>query len=349
MNGNRQWSFHKIRSNVTDGSLSRWVDVISPVIPGLALCTGLAAVTAIIHLVTLHFVGSSSLLLIAILVGCVTGNIWRLPATFTTGVRFCASPLLKAGVALLGLSISLSAIAQLGWQALIVIAVVVAGGFSAAVLGGKLLGLAPSQSLLIGAGCSICGASAIAATYSVLGSKRHHESATAIAVITVFGTIMIALAPTMVTGWDPTAAGLFIGATTHEVSQTVAAGSIAGAAILPIAVATKLGRVLLLAPAVIIIGVIQGGTHRNYRRLVPGFLVVFIILVLCRSVMHIPEPVIDAVDILRTVIFSLAMVAQGLHVTWPTVRHSGLRPVILGLLVTAVVIALGWGGAWLLA
>lgn len=347
MNGNSEW-FAREKHNQRTSSVGtkKWITKVSLLLPGVLLCAGLAIVTAGTHALVLSILGGSSLLLIAIVVGCIAANVWQPSRRMFPGVQMCGSQLLKIGVALLGLSIPFSAITSLGWQSLTIIATVVIGGFSTALVCGKLLRLSHSQSLLIGAGCSICGASAIAATYAVLGTKRQHECATAIAVITVFGTIMIVLAPAIVSGWEATPAGLLIGATTHEVSQTVAAGSIVGDTVLPIAVAAKLGRVLLLAPVVVLIGFTQRGHHTTGRHLVPGFLACFIILVLCRSLLPIPESVLSVTDTARTIIFCLAMIAQGLQVTWPTVRRAGARPVVLGVTASAAVVTIAWFGVW---
>ncbi|MCS4536271.1 YeiH family protein [Corynebacterium sp. HS2168-gen11] len=318
-------------------------------LPGLGVCAIGAAVAYGLNIISEHILHMSSLLLIALIIGVAVGNFITFSSRVRIGVQYASGPLLKAGVALLGFSIIFSDILTLGVGTLVVLAVVVGVGLISSVLFGKLLRLSTSQALLIGAGCSICGASAIAAAHAVLPEKREHEFATAIAVISVLGTIMIGLGPIMISGMEPHTSGIILGASIHEVGQVVAAGGIAGAAILPIAVTAKLGRVILLAPVMMLLAkfVATRDTTTTRVRILPTFVVMFLVFVALRSLVPIPTSVLQVIDLSKTVLFTMAMFGLGTGVTIAALRRSGLKPFLHGLLVTLVVIVTAISGAFI--
>ena len=316
--------------------------------PGIALCVAGAAVSFALDRVLAGKLGFSSVLLIAIILGIAVGN-FR-PWGSSPGVRFTAMRVLKFGVVLLGLALPAASIIALGWKALAVIFVVVAAGFAASGILWRVMGLTREEGLLIGAGCSICGAAAIAAVSGVVPQKRQHEIVTAIAVVAVLGTSMIAIAPMIIdaAGFHAQAAGIFIGASTHEVSQVVAAGGIAGAAVLPVAVSVKLGRVLMLAPIMAILSAVERKNHDGSSKLpplVPPFVAGFIALVLVRTFMPLPDWVISGSDMLRTWLFAASMFAQGMGVTFATIKAAGHKPFVFGLVVSIVVVGASYAGA----
>lgn len=319
-------------------------------LPGIAACT-IGATLAFLFDAALHqLTGFSSVMLVAIALGMLVGNIRPLPATTNEGVRYTATSVLKFGVALLGLTIPAAAIIALGWKVLVTILCVVIAGLVATMTLGKLMGLSRSQALMIGNGCTICGAAAISATHGVLTKKKEHEFVTAIAVIALLGTLMIFLGPALVATWDPQAAGLFLGGSIHEVSQVVAAGGIAGAAVLPVAVTVKLGRVLLLAPVMAILSAFERKNAEGGKLppLVPTFVIGFIALVLVRTFIPLPATLISIVNWVRTLLFAAAMFAQGTGVTVATMRRAGLRPFLFGVVISLVVAGVALAGAFVI-
>lgn len=320
------------------------------ILPGVAACT-IGAIIAFLFDAALHqLTGFSSVMLVAIALGMLVGNIRPLPASTNDGVRYTATSVLKFGVALLGLAIPAAAIIALGWKVLATIVCVVIAGLAATIVVGKLMGLSRSEALMIGNGCTICGAAAISATHGVLTKKKEHEFVTAIAVIALLGTLSIFLGPALVATWDPQAAGVFLGGSIHEVSQVVAAGGIAGAAVLPVAVTVKLGRVLLLAPIMALLSAFERRNAEGGKLppLVPTFVLGFIALVLVRTFFPVPEFLIGATDMVRTFLFSAAMFAQGTGVTVATMRRAGVKPFVFGVIVSLVVAGVSAAGAYLL-
>lgn len=310
-----------------------------------------ALLAIILDILLKSVTGISLSIMLAIVLGMLVGNFVTLPEKTKSGLSFSSGPILKFGVALLGLSISLTDVLQLGWRALITILAVVAAGFAATALLGRVMGLSREHSLLIGAGCSICGAAAISAVQGVLPRRKEHEFITAVAVIVILGTIMIAVGPTLTAlfGWDAVSSGIFLGGSIHEVGQVVAAGGIAGAAVLPIAATVKVGRVLLLAPVMALLSVLErrraAGTETQLPPLVPTFIIGFIVLVLVRTFLPVPDFVLSTVDTIRGWLFAAAMFALGTGATIRTVKTAGLKPFAFGGVVSLIVLVVAGIGA----
>lgn len=348
-------------------------------LPGLAL---VAAATAVAYGVN-ALVPLLSALLLAILLGVVLRNAGLIPPAAERGVTFAAKKLLRAGVVLLGFQLSVPAVLELGWGVIAVIALAVTVTFLGAVAAGRALGLSRDQSLLVATGTSICGASAVAAMAAVLqppapasGGGRPEDddarsaavdeaAAMAVAAVTLFGTLALVAVPLVsgVLGLDARQAGVWAGSSVHEVGQVVAAGGLLGPASLDTAVVTKLGRVLMLAPIVVCVGLVlaRGAARVSGGRdaaaaataprppVMPLFVAGFLAAVVLRSVLGLPDahPFPATVKVLATLLLTAAMVGLGAGVdVRALVRRGG--PMLLLSLVASALIALVSLGAVLL-
>lgn len=314
-------------------------------VPGLALAAGAAVVAVGVN----RLVPTLSALLVAILLGVLAANVVRLPAAVQPGLAVAGKKLLRAGIVLLGLQLSLSDIVALGPGVIGVVVAVVVGGFTVAELLGRRLGLSPARRLLIGAGTSICGAAAVAAVDGAVEDSREEDVVTAIALVVVFGTLMIPLVPALghVLDLSPQANGWWAGASIHEVAQVVAAGGIIGAAALKGAVVVKLARVLMLAPVIAIIGLRErraGRTTGARPPIVPLFVLGFLAASVLRTTGLLPASVLDVGAIAQTFLLAAAMFALGCGVRMATLRAVGGRPVVLAAATTLTVAAIGLAG-----
>src|SRR5699024_3699666 len=191
-------------------------------------------------------------LLVAIVLGILLGNfVPNLPETFSPGLNFAAKPLLRLGIVALGAQVVLGDILDLGWLVLVLAAAIVTVGIVSGLGLARVFKVDKDLAVLIGCGFGICGAAAVAGVESTLKSKKE-DVAAAIGLVVLFGTLMIAIVPSLSTafGLAPETAGMWGGASTHEVAQVVAIGGIIGPAALEIAVLVKLARVIMLAPTV---------------------------------------------------------------------------------------------------
>ncbi len=321
--------------------------------PGVLVC--LAA--ALVALGVQQVVPGLSALLVAILLGVAASHLVRLPETVRPGVAVSAKRLLRLGIVLLGLQLALDDIVALGWGTIAVVVAVVSLGLGGTVLMGRRLGLSRGQSVLIASGFSICGAAAVAGVEGTV-EREDEDVATAIALVVIFGTAMIGVAPALLalTGLPADVRGMIAGGSIHEVAQVVAAGGIIGGGALATAVVVKLARVLMLAPVVTVLGVLErrrvgaaGREGASRPPLVPLFVVGFLAAALLRTFVPLPEPVLDGAHHLQVLLLAAAMFALGLGVHVSMLRKAGPRPFVLGALATVLVSAVATTGFLLVA
>ena len=318
--------------------------------PGLAVCALAALVAVLVNL----WNPVLSALLIAIVLGMLVGNLAPMPAQMDPGVKFASKRLLRVGVVLLGLQVSLGDIAGLGWGMVGVVLAVVGLTFALTLVIGRLLRLSLPATLLIASGFSICGAAAVAACDGVIDAEDE-EVASALAQVVLFGTLMIAVIPLLsgLLGLSEHQAGLWAGASIHEVAQVVAAAGIIGPAALAVAVIVKLARVVLLAPVMAILSTWQrrrqdaSGAAGTKPPLVPLFVVGFLIAVVVASLNIVPAQVLSGIKVLQTFLLSAAMFGLGTGVNFRKLLGMGGRPIVLGASATGIVTLLGLGGVLL--
>jgi uncharacterized integral membrane protein (TIGR00698 family) len=300
-----------------------------------------------VALLAARLTGVSSML-IAIILGAIVANLGALPSPTAPGLALVGKRVLRVGVALLGLQLVLGDILGLGAGMVVVIAAIVAVGILSTLLIGRWLGVSPAQRLLIACGFSICGAAAVAAADGVIDADES-ETASAVGLLVLFGTLMIPAVPLAgsLLGMSDERIGLWAGGSIHEVAQVVAAGGAIGATALSVAVLVKLGRVLMLAPVLAIISLWvrrgAGDTTRSTNAarppIVPLFVAAFLALVALRSTGVVPAGAVSAVHWVQTTCLTMAMFALGCGVRVATLRRGGVRPLVLASLSTLVVAA----------
>ncbi|MBM7471600.1 putative integral membrane protein (TIGR00698 family) [Subtercola frigoramans] len=312
------------------------------------------------------------LLTAAVGLGMVVGQIpasqRMLDTTLKPGIALSARRLLRLGIVLLGLKLSLVDIAGLGWPTIVVIVLIVGITFAATLGLGKLLRLPGTQPILIAAGFSICGASAIGAMSAVTRSKDE-DQATPVALVTLCGTLAIFILPVLriPLGMSPEDFGLWVGLSVHDVGQVVATAQIAGPAALAAAVVVKLTRVLTLAPMVAIVGLVERGRDRRADRralaldadavpvvrarrppIVPLFIAGFLLAVLIRTFVPLPDAVLSAADSLQTTLLAMALFALGSNIRFAALARTGWRALIVGLASWAFIAGLSLAAVYLL-
>jgi uncharacterized integral membrane protein (TIGR00698 family) len=252
----------------------------------------------------------------------------RLPHGVAAG-RFAAQPLLRIGVALLGLRISAGDLLSLGATGLALALLTVVATFALTTWLGRRLGVASDLALLIGAGSAICGASAVAATASAIDAEEE-QAGYAVATVAVFGTAAMLLVPIAgphLLGLSAHQTALWAGASIHEVAQVAGAGAALGGTALATATLVKLARVVLLAPSVALVARGAGSA----RIAVPGFVLAFCALVAARSLLPLPAQLLGAAQVAATVLLAAGLTGLGLGVRPSALRAAGARPLALGL------------------
>ncbi|TMV86337.1 YeiH family putative sulfate export transporter [Thioclava sp. BHET1] len=304
---------------------------IAQILPGLLLTGGIAAIGFALH--TLPGLGILSPLILSILLGMAWHNLIGTPAVAHAGVKFALRRLLRAGIVFLGLQLTLSQVAEVGVKGVILIALTLGATFLFTLWLGRRLGVAPKLAQLIAAGTSICGASAVIATDAVTRAPDE-DVAYAIACVTVFGSLSMVLYPAL-GGLLPLSAqgyGLWAGASIHEVAQVVAAGYQKGQAAGDFATISKLTRVMMLAPVVLVLGRLatRQNTGGAAKTPMPWFVLGFLAMVGLASTGVLPQPVLHGAATLTQILLAMALAAMGLETDVRKLCAKGLRPLALG-------------------
>ncbi len=287
----------------------------------------------------LQHLGLGSLTL-AILIGLLAGNLGLARfGSIRPGIDLSRQQLLRLGVVLYGLRLTFQDIAALGPAALIIDVLMVASTLTVAWwIGERWLKLSRESALLIGAGSAICGAAAVMASSPVLKARAEH-TAVAVATVVLFGTLAMLLHPLIYAALpnlfgSEQAFGVFTGSTIHEVAQVVAAGRAMDPAAADAALISKMLRVLLLAPALLILGRVgcaeaaEPGARRKLH--IPGFAVFFLLVTGLRSLGWVPESWLAPLQQLDDMMLGMAMAALGLATRLGDLRKEGPKPLLLG-------------------
>lgn len=307
----------------------------APWVPGVAVAAIALGLAWGVHLV----LPAVPILTVCVLLGIVVAQIPQarsaLDGVLAPGLTLSAKRLLRIGVVLLGLKLSLVDVAGLGWLTIVVVIAILAATFFVTWALGRWARLPGDQPLLLAAGFSICGASAIGAM-SAVTRDRGRDAATPVALVTLCGTAAIAILPPIgaALGLTDMQFGAWTGASVHDVGQVVATAQTAGASALAIAVVVKLTRVVMLAPVVAITSVVirrRGGGAGTRPPIVPLFVVGFLIAVVIRTFLPIPETVIGAADVAQTVLLGLALFGLGTGIRFEKLVRTGGRAVAVGL------------------
>ena len=304
-----------------------------------------------------------SAIMMAIVLGMLVANMIKLPESIQPGLKFCTSAILRIGIMLLGIRLSLTGAGQFTLVALpFVIAAIAIGLFTVGLLG-RYMGLSRQLSGLIAVGTSICGCTAIVATAPLIKANES-EVSYAIACITIFGLAAMFFYPVLahkVFATQPELAGLFLGTSIHETAQVAGAGMMYEAqydapVALDIATVTKLVRNLCMIAVIPLVGILYGtergkddSTKINFFAMIPWFIVGFALMSAIRTIGDIgerPFGFMEPAQWKEIVTFLkesaercllVAMAAVGLTSMFAGIVKIGMRPFALGLFAAVLI------------
>lgn len=253
------------------------------------------------------------------------------------GIEFTARTVLRIGIALLGMRITLGQITALGWQPIVLVISLVAITISASVIAAKTLGFNKFFGMLTGGATAICGASAALALSAALPNHPQKEKATLFTVIGVsaLSTLAMIVYP-MIAKWlnlSPIEAGVFLGATIHDVAQVVGAGYSMSTETGDTATVVKLMRVAMLLPVILCAAMItrmQGNDSTGERPpLLPFFAVGFLVLACINSTGWVPTIVQTGLNDLSRWCLVIAISALGMKTQLKELASVGMKPILL--------------------
>ncbi|WP_246663697.1 YeiH family protein [Phyllobacterium endophyticum] len=272
----------------------------------------------------------------AMLMGLLLGiafNFLSEEGSCVPGIGFAAKQILRIGVALLGLRISVSLFVSLGGGTIILLAFAIAATLLFGVTLAKLLGKNWQIGVLTGAAVGICGASAAMAISAVLPKNEDSERDLlfTVLIVTLLSTLAMIFYPIFAQwlGLDASATSVFLGGTIHDVAQVVGAGFSVSDDVGEAATLVKLIRVTLLAPVVLVISFTSNtfsrhaGENPARQGTIPGFLLAFLILAGANSAGIVPESLSTFGAELSRWALLVGMAAVGMKTSFSQVRDVG--------------------------
>jgi len=342
-----------------------------------------AAATYISELGPVATLGISPLV-VGIVIGIFYANTLHnhFPASWESGIVFSGKKILRFAIVFYGFRITFQQIGEVGMQGFMVSLLVLSSTMVIGIwLGTKMFKMDRDTSILTAAGASVCGAAAVLATEPVLKAEEH-KTAVAVSMVVLFGTISMFLYPVLystiiepATGFlhmDPKTFGIYVGGTIHEVAQVVAVpASVPGAPVdmANTAVIVKMTRVIMIAPMLIVLGLIlsylakkEGGESSKLKLVIPWFAVYFVGMAGVNSLIHnytmtAPADTADMIkylitnlNMVDTFLLTMAMTALGMGTRFAKFKGLGLAPlytaggmflwlVIGGFVITQMVVA----------
>ncbi|HEU0206386.1 MAG TPA: putative sulfate exporter family transporter [Pseudolysinimonas sp.] len=337
----------------------------APWLPGLALA-GLGAAAGFgIHALVPVVPWLTASIVLGVIVSCIGPARPALDGILKPGLTQAARRVLRIGIVVLGLQLSLFDIAKLGWLSIVAIIALVGASFVITWAIARALRLPGDEPVMLAAGFSICGVSAVGAMSAARGTDPN-DTGTPIALVTLYGTAAIAVLPALALplGLSGGAFGHWVGASVHDVGQVVATAGTAGAAALAVAIVVKLTRVLMLAPMVAITSI---STRRRLSTqvsstaepgsdtavstprppLVPLFIVGFLALVLVRTFVPLPDAVLTIAAIVQSTLLASALFGIGASLRLERLLSSGPRALLAGALSWTAILAMALAAALL--
>lgn len=345
---------HKIHS-IYGGSMNTKIKTttnnIPNILPGFAAALLIAAISKWLEsLLPVHLIGAS---VIALFIGMLINRIKKPGKIMTAGLKFTSKKILKFAIILLGASLSIGTILEVGKMSLTVMIFTLLTCFGGGYFIGKALKLDWKLSNLISAGTGICGGSAIAAIAPVIDAEDT-DIAYAMSATFLFDMVMILAFPLMgqALGLSDMAYGLWAGTAVNDTSSVVAAGYAYSETAGDFATMVKLTRTLAIIPTVIIFSLINShlkakaqaeNSKSNTQKvkiagLLPWFIVAFLAVAIINSLGFIPVSVSATLKSISKFLMVAALAAIGLNTDFREMKKSGINPMIHGFIISALVV-----------
>lgn len=325
-----------------------------------------AAATFVADLGPIKSLGISPLV-VGIVIGIFYANTMhnKFPSEWESGIVFSAKKVLRFAIVFYGFNITFQQIAEVGLAGFFVSLIMLTTTMIIGIwVGNKVFKMDRDTSILNASGASVCGAAAVLATEPVLKAEEH-KAAIAVSMVVLFGTISMFLYPVLYAAviepakgflhMNPSTFGIYVGGTIHEVAQVVAvpasvpvpAGMEAEYKMMAdSAVIVKMTRVIMIAPMLIVLGLIlsymakkSGGEGSKLKLVIPWFAVYFIGVAGLNSLIHgytltapaetaaFIQSAITDIRVIDTFLLTMAMTALGMGTRFAKFKGLGLAPI----------------------
>lgn len=307
------------------------MNFIKKYIKGLLLVSFVVFISKILSIYL--YIGSVA---ISILLGMIINYFFSIDKSFKSGIKFSEKYLLSIAIIFMGAGLNFSVLELIEFNIIYTILLIIVFAIFSSLLIGKLFNLSNSLSFLIGIGNGICGASAIAGASSIMKSKKE-DIALSISVINLLGTIGIFIVPLFINLFfegDVNNIGVIIGSTIQAVGQVTAAGFIMSNEIGEVAVITKMIRILMLGPILILITFYYSFSNYKVSKKIsfpiPFFIIGFIAFAIAVNYNLIPLSLLPMINTLSKYSLLFAMAAIGLNISLESILKDGPRVFLVG-------------------
>ena len=319
-------------------------------VPGLVIALLIALVAVYLEaLLPVPIIGSS---VIALFIGLTLNALKKPSQRIVVGLMFTSKKVLKFSIVLLGASLSITTILDVGRLSLAVMFFTLLTCFGGGYFVGKWLGLDWKLSNMISAGTGICGGSAIAALAPVIEAEDK-DIAYAMSATFLFDILMIILFPFIgrALNLSDIAYGLWTGTAVNDTSSVVAAGYAFSEAAGDFATMVKLTRTLTIIPVVLIFSIINNRLNKKnatehttqqpkikLTSLFPWFILAFVALSIINSIGLIPVAISVAMKTISKLLMVAALAAIGLNTDYREIQKAGINPMLHGFIISALVV-----------
>ncbi len=305
---------------------------------------------------------SLSPLIVGIVLGMLYANSLRnhLPETWTPGIKFCTKQVLRWGIILYGFRLTFQQVLEIGAPAIVMDTIIICGTLLIGIIAGKLMKMDYEQTLMVSTGSAICGAAAVLGAEPVVKCPPY-KTAIAVSTVVIFGTIAMFLYPALYRGgvFDLTEQqmAIYSGSTLHEVAHVVGAGNAmdpdGSLSIADSATITKMIRVMMLAPVLVIMGIAlskirsrkksgdEGKKREKTVITIPWFAFGFLLVIGINSVIQAyglfePEAysnLLAGITSLDNFMLTMAMTALGSETSIDKFKQAGAKPFALAAII----------------
>jgi uncharacterized integral membrane protein (TIGR00698 family) len=271
-----------------------------------------------------------------ITLGILITSLWKVPGSFSKGLKFTSKHILQLAVILLGFEMNMLSVIQVGQQSIWIIFFTLSAAFITVILVGKGLGVRRKLSTLIGVGTAICGGSAIAAASSAIEADDQDISFS-ISTIFLFNVVAVFLFPLIghLLKLSDSGFGMWAGTAINDTSSVVAAAYSYSLAAGKFATIVKLTRSLMIVPITLALALIysrlsSSKTNFNFARVFPWFIVGFLLASLISTLSLLPKDAILALSQTGRFLIIAAMSAIGLNTSIQAFKKASPQALLLG-------------------
>ncbi|MBS1008848.1 YeiH family protein [Leuconostoc suionicum] len=314
-------------------------------ISGIIITLILSAV-AKVFATWLPFLGAEA---IAMLLGILLGNTVLNQSSFAPGMKWAEKFPIEIGIALMGLTVTLRTIENLGINGLAFILIQMALTILVVLwMGGRVFKVSDKSSMLMGAGNAVCGSSAIASVAPAIGATDDQRR-TSVATVSLTGVVLLLILPILgpyVLGQHNLLLGALVGGVVQSVGQVVGTAALINPTVVTYATLFKMLRVILLTVVVLVFAKMaqrkdDSAININSKGVkIPWFIMGFVILLLVNSFIPLPNLITNGAKQISGFFGVVNLAGIGLNLKLDTIRKSGGKFLSFGLVTGAVQVIL---------